>query len=284
MKNSGFLWNEFVYGGHWFSISASAIVFSIMLILEIRIRWELLLIVYLLLQCVYNYNHYKELHLDILSNSERPDHLNNYIKVLPIITFVYGFILFGLLLYFGNVASMLFCLLLLFLGLSFTNFFKKITKKIIGFKNYYASFTLGSLIIFTAIYCSYGINILLLELFVLISLRFLLSSSISDIKDIDIDKKQKLATFPIYFGKSKFLTFLQILNIITFIPFFFILMTISHSLVTLLFFTFLYTFYYIEKAKKIETDIQSLTNVIVDGEFIFWPFLIVIGLFLFAYC
>lgn len=280
MNKSEFIWNEFVYGGHWFSISASSIVFSTMILLDIQIKWELLLIVYLLLQCVYNYNHYKELYIDLISRSERPDHLSRYIRLLPFVTLGYGIALFSLVVYFGNIKSLIFSIFLLILGLSFTSIFKKFTIKILGFKNYYASFTLGLLIIFTALYCSYDINLLLFELFIFISLRFIISSSFSDMKDIDADKKQNLITLPLYFGKHNFLTFLQILNFITFIPLFIIVTQINYSFVLFLLFTFLYTFYYIEKAKKTETDIQSLTNIIVDGEFIFWPFLLFIGKYL----
>ena len=280
MRISNFIWNEFIYGGHWFSISASSIVFSTMIILSLQIRWDLLFIVYLLLQCVYNYNHYKELHLDSLSNSERPNHLNIYIKSLPCITLIYGVSLIFLIVYFGNIESLIFCIFLLFLGISFTNIFKKFTVKVLGFKNYYASFTLGSLIIFTAIYCSYELNIHLFELFLFSSFRFFISSSFSDVKDMPIDKKQNLITLPIYFGKQKFLTFLQIFNFITFIPFLIIIMETNLNFMPFLFFTYFYTFYYITKANNRNTDIQALTNIVVDGEFIFWPFLLFIGLIL----
>jgi len=278
MRISNFIWNEFIYGGHWFSISASSIVFSTMIILSLQIRWDLLIIVYLLLQCVYNYNHYKELHLDSLSSSERPNHLNIYIKSLPYITLIYGISFIFLIVYFGNIESLIFCIFLLFLGISFTSIFKKFTAKVIGFKNYYASFTLGSLIIFTAIYCSYELNNHLFELFLFSTFRFFISSSFSDIKDMPIDKKQNLITFPIYFGKQKFLTFLHIFNFITFIPFFIIIIETNLNFIPFLFFTYFYTFYYIAKANNRNVDIQSLTNIVVDGEFIFWPFLLLIGL------
>jgi len=280
MKISEFLWNEFVYGGHWFSISASSIVFSIMLILNIVIKWEFLFIIYFLMQCVYNYNHYKEIHIDFISNPDRPNHLRNYLRALPIITFFYGFLLFLLIIYFGNIPSIVLSILLLILGLSFTHFFKKLTKQIIGFKNFFASFTLGSLVIFTTLYCSHEINIFVFELFLLLSLRFVISSSISDIKDIKNDKKQNLTTFPIYFGRKKFLTFLHIINFITFIPFFIFLIKNSYSFVPFLIFTYVYTFYYIEKAKKPKINENSLVNIIVDGEFIFWPFMIISGILL----
>jgi 4-hydroxybenzoate polyprenyltransferase len=279
-KWTEFLGEEFFYGGHWFSIGVSALIFSIMILLHTQIRWELLLIVYLLIQCLFNYNHYKEFQIDASSRSDRIHHLKIYYKILPIITAFYGIGFLILILYFGNIESLIIAVASLLIGLLFTKFFKKCTKKIVGFKTFYASFTLSLLIVLTVTYCSYSINLLLLELFVFFSLRFMISSSFSDIKDIDIDKKLNLLTLPVYFGKQKFLTFLHILNFITFISLFVIVLQITPYFSLFPIFSYLYSFFYIEKAKNPKTDIQSLTNIVVDGEFLFWPFFLVIGLIL----
>ncbi|MCK4365675.1 MAG: UbiA family prenyltransferase [Thermoplasmatales archaeon] len=280
MKKFEFIWNEFVYGGHWFSISASSIAFSTMILLDVKIKWEFLLIVYLLIQCIFNYNHFKEIKIDALYNSERTNHLNIYHKYLPLLTFIYGVGFLAMLFYFGNYFSLIFGGLLLLLGLLFTTLFKKITSKIIGFKTFYAAFSLSLLIIFTAFYCSYSINLILFNLFVLFSLRFMVSSSFSDIKDINIDKKRNLITLPIYFGRRRFLSFLHILNFITFIILFMTILQITPKFSIFLIFSYIYTFYYLEKAKNTNVDIKSLTNIIADGEFIFWPFLLYMGLIL----
>jgi hypothetical protein len=108
MKFSEFLWEEFIYGGHWLSIGASSIVLSIMIIYDMSIRWEFLFIVYLLLQCIYSYNHYKELEEDLHSNSPRVKHLTKYRHFIPYITSIYGVIFLGLLIYSGNKESIFF--------------------------------------------------------------------------------------------------------------------------------------------------------------------------------
>lgn len=278
MKRSDFIWNEFIYGGHWFSISASAIAFSTMILLNTSIKWEFLLLVYLLIQCIYNHNHYKEIEIDAISKSDRPEHLKKYRHFFLLITTLYCIGFFGLLLFFGILVNLIFGGLLLLLGLLFTNLFKKITQKVIGFKTFYVAFSLSLLIIFTALYCSYEVNLMLFKLFLFFSLRFVIGASFSDIKDMDVDKKQKLLTFAVYFGKYKFLTFLHILNFITFIPLFIIIMEISFSFLLFLIFTYLYTFYFIQRARNPKVDVQSLTSVIVDGEFVFWPFLLFLGI------
>lgn len=282
MGRSDFLWNEVVYGGHWFSISATAVVFSVMLILEVKIRWELLLIVYLLIQCLFNYNHYKELDIDIQSEPNRSSHLKIYRNILPYLTFSYGAGFSILILYFGDFVRLLFAFLLLFIGLLFTKLFKSYTKKIIGFKTYYTAFTFSLLtVIFTAIYCSYPVTLLLIELYFCLSFRFMIGTSFSDIKDIATDKTQKLLTLPIYFGKKQYLNFLHLFNIITMFTLLFLLIQIKSSFSLFLFFDFCYVIYFIEKGKNEKTDIQSLTSIIVDGEFIFWPFFLFIALIFF---
>jgi 4-hydroxybenzoate polyprenyltransferase len=283
MRYSDLFWNEFVHGGHWFSISASALAFSTMILLSINIKWELLVIVYLLFQAIYNYNHYKEIEIDSLSNSDRSKHLKKYPRFFLSTTTFYSIGFLCLLFYFGTFTSFLFGLVLLLIGLLFTILFKKVTKKLMGFKTFYTSFSLSLLIFFTALYCSYEINLLLFKLFLFFSLRFVVGASFSDIKDMDADKKQNLLTFAVYFGKDRFLTFLHILNFITFVPLFITLIEESLSFLLFLIFTCIYTFYFIQRAKNPKVDIHYLTSIIVDGEFIFWPFFLFIGFILLKY-
>lgn len=280
MKRINFIWDEIVYGGHWFSLSVVAFVLTIIVLLELNLRWELLAIVYLLLQAVYNYNHYKEADIDSLLNSDRTKHIKIYYKILPILTIFYGIVFIILILYYGNIESLVIAGFLLLSGLLFTKLFKKLTKIILGFKTFYASFTLALLILFIALFYSYPINFLILELVIFFFLRFLISSSFSDIKDIDIDKKHHLLTWPVYFGKKKILTFLHMLNFVTIIPLFIIIFSIHPPFSFFVLFSYLYCFFYIEKAKKRGLDIHSLTNIIVDGEFFFWPFFLFIALIL----
>jgi len=243
MKRSDFLWNEFVYGGHWFSISSAALVLSVMVILQVQIRWELILIIYLLIQCLFNYNHYKEIDIDILSKSARSLYLIKYVNLLPWITLLYGVSFFLLILFFGNISSLIFAISLLVIGLLFTKIFKKWTSKIIGFKTFYTASTFSLLVvIFTAFYCSYQLNLQLFVLFILFFFRFVIGTSFSDIKDIEADKKQNLKTLPLFYGKEKFLMILQILNILSFIPFVITLSIIHRGFSLIVYSTYIYTF------------------------------------------
>ena len=157
-KIGTFLKNEFIYGGHWLSLNGFAIAFSMQLLLGISIRWEFLVMVYFLLQCVYNYNHYKEIEIDFSSNSDRVIHLKKYKELSPYIITGYGIGFVVPLILFGNFLSIFFGLFLLTLGLLYTSDSKKVSKKVVGFKSFYTAFAWALLIFFTAFYCSYPIN------------------------------------------------------------------------------------------------------------------------------
>ena len=273
-----FICNEFIYGGHWLSLGGSAFILSITLMLEISISWELLLIVYLLLQIVYNYDHYKCLEEDSKNNSKRTNHLKKYQNFFPIILVIYSSLFFSLLYIFGNPISFIFGSFLLSLGFLYTIFCKKFTVKIIGFKNLYTSFSVSLLVIFVTFYSFYELSILSFIIILFIFIRLMVNTSFCDLKDMDVDKKQNLVTLPIYFGKQKFLTFLHILNFISFVLLLTAIVTGMaplFSIFLLLFFPYVY--YYIEKAKNTHTDLQSLSSFAVDGEFILWPVLLFIG-------
>lgn len=273
-----FIKNEFIYGGHILSIGTSLIALSTMLLLNIAIRWEFLLIIYLGTQCIYNYDHFNEFNSNVTNNSKRTEHLKKYQKLFPYLLIFYGTSYFTLLLFFGNIESIVYGLILLVCGLLYTVKFKDITKRVVGFKSIYTALSWGLMVLFTAIYCSYSANILLFVIILFVFLRWFVNTSFCDFKDIESDKKENLLTLPIYFGKQKFLKFLHIINFTAFLLLFFaILFGIAPLSSIFLFFFFIYGAFYIQKAKNPKTDLDSLSNVVVDGEFMFWPILLIIG-------
>ncbi|MEM0467013.1 MAG: UbiA family prenyltransferase [Candidatus Thermoplasmatota archaeon] len=281
MKRSDFIWDEFVYGGHWLSIGAGAIVFSAMIIFNFMIRWEFILLIYLIVQCSYNYNHYKELQSDMLSDSPRAHHLKKYVTAMPYIIFLYGLCYVVILLLCGNVSSILYGLLLLVISIFFTYKGKKIFSRLIGFKSYYAALTWAAIIPFTAIYISYPINLTVFLFSSFVFIRLLVSINFFDIKDIASDSKDEIQTLVLGLGKEKFISLLHILNLISMLPIiigtlFNIFPIYTFSLVLL----FFYSYIYIIKGRAKKEEIQNISYVLVDGEFYFWPILIFIMLIL----
>jgi len=273
-----FIINEFVHGGHLVSLASSTIALSAMILLNITIRWEFLIIAYLGTYCIYGYDRYKGINIDSSDNFTRTNHLRKYYGLIPFVLIAYGIAFISLIAYFGNITSLLFGGFLLFSSLFYTKKVKKMTTKIIGFKNVYTSFSVSLLIIFTAIYCSYPIGWLLLIIFAFLFLRLIIDTSFCDIKDMDTDKKLKLLTLPLYFGKQKFLSILHIINLVSFgLLLLAVIMQIVAVYWLLLGVFTIYCFFYIQKAKNPETNFQSLSSIVVDGEYLLWPIILFAG-------
>ncbi len=277
-----FLISEFMYGGHILALGSSFVAVSTMILSNVAIRWEFLPILYLMTLCIYNFDHFKELETDFTNNSSRVNHLLKYKKILPLLIAFYGAAFIVLLLVFGNLQSIIFGMVFLTMGLVYSYKVKEFTGKILAFKNFYTASAVALSVLFTVIYCGHGINYLFLAIFIFLFLRFLINTSFCDIKDMDTDKKQGLLTLPLYFGKSKFLILLHLINFLSFmILLSAVIMNIIPISGSFLLLVNLYCFYYIEKSKNPKTDISVLSNLMVDGEFIFWPILLVAGRFFF---
>ncbi len=120
------VWDEFVYGGHLLSLGSISGVFTSAILLDIKITWDFLVIVYLITYTIYLYNRFKELEKDSLTNFERTQHLTIYIKYAPFIIFCSTFIITIMLFCFGNFLNLIFGLSILLAGMLYSLFFKEI--------------------------------------------------------------------------------------------------------------------------------------------------------------
>ena len=277
-----FVWDEFIYGGHLTSLGVSGILGFSAIILNQKISIPLLTLGYLVSQVVYFYNHFRELKKDILTNLKRTQHLQKSKKYFLIIFALYLVSFFLCLVYINNLAVALMSLFLVSGGLLYTTFFKNLSKKITGFKSFYVDFFWALLILLVAFYYNIHCNLLLFLLFFFIFLKSSTNTIFFDIKDIKSDKKEKLKTIPILFGTKKTLNFLHIINVLSFIP---IIIGVYINLLPLfslsVFIFYFYSFYYLEKAKKQKINIRNLSYIIADGEYLLWPFVLILSRFIF---
>lgn len=267
-----FVKNEFIYGGHLLSFGASSIVFTSAIILNIKITLDFIVIVYLIFYVSYSYNRLKEFKKDFLTNFNRTKHIERYIKYIPLINFIFILIIIIILFYNDDFNSFIFGLTILLFGYLYTDFFKEVTKKVAGFKNFYVAFVWATLVIFLAFYYNIFLSIPLLLLFIFVFLRWLLNTIFFDLKDIDTDKKDNLQTVPVLLGRRKTLVILQNINMLSLVP---IIIGVYENIfpffaLSLCVFYF-YSFYYLRRARKNEVNIQKLSYVMVDGEYVFWP-------------
>jgi 4-hydroxybenzoate polyprenyltransferase len=275
------IWNEFVYGGQLISLGAISIVFTSAILLNIKITWDCLMVVYLGTYTFLLYNRYKELKTDFLTNPQRTKYLRRYINYTPLFIFSFILIFTGISFYFNKLTVLLFGFSLFLLGLFYTKFLKKITKKIIAFKNICFSLIAALLIIFLAIYYSFPLNLPLLLILIFVYLRLFVNTNFLDIKDIESDKEESLLTLAIVLGKKRLIRFLSLINILAVMPiiagFYFHLLP-KFSLMLL--FTIPYTFYYFKKSENRNLSFSNLYYGLVDGEFILWPIFVLLGKFL----
>jgi len=272
------IWNEFVYGGHLLSFGAASIVFTSAILLGIKITWDCLLVVYLGTQSVYLYNHFKEFEKDSLTNPQRSEHIEKYVKYIPLITLFFSLTAIVIVIYFNKILALLFGLLMLFGGLLYSKFLKKFTRRIIGFKDFLISFLWATLVIFLAYYYFFSWNFALILMVLFIFLRLFLNTNFFDMKDVESDIKEGLLTLPVILGKKTLIKFLTIINMLSMIPIIFgVFLDILPNFSLILLLTIPYSFYYLKQTSKESVDLRFLSYVLVDGEYLLWSIFILLG-------
>lgn len=274
------IWKEFIYGGHFQSLGAASIVFVSAILLKIQVTWDILLVTYLIFYPAYLYNRFKEIDIDYLTNTQRTEYLKTYINRAPIILSLVIFIPIVSLIYFSNLQALIFGLLLLSFGFLYTVIFKKFTRRIVFFKNFYVAVFFASLVFFPIVYYSYPLtNSLLISVLIFTSFVFLKTFMMQiflDVKDIETDKKEGLLTFPVIFGKDKTLNILKIISILTTVPIlliFSLYWNVFPKLVLVLFLTIPFNLYCFNQAR----DQKYSGYILASGEFVLWLILIIIS-------
>ncbi|NQU83063.1 MAG: UbiA family prenyltransferase [Parcubacteria group bacterium] len=210
--------NEFVYAGHLQALGAASIVFASSVLFNTRIHWSGILVAYLVFYSAYIFDRFKGLKTDSLTNSERTQHILTYKRKIPVIIASVGLFTLILLLYFSNFYALLVAIGVITLGLFYDSFFKKITKKITAFKNFYVALPFAVMVLFPFIFYSHPltkeIGYSVIIFFSLVLLKMFLLQVFLDIKDIDSDKQQGLRTVPVIIGENNTFKLLKIANII----------------------------------------------------------------------
>ncbi|MFC1663933.1 UbiA family prenyltransferase [Patescibacteria group bacterium] len=274
------IWEEFIYGTHLLALGAGTIVVSTSFLLNEKISWDYPLVIYLFIYAAYLFNRYKEVEKDLLTNPERTQHLKKYIKYIPTILCCVLLIILGVLIYSGKIIALLFILFLFFGGLFYTIVFKKITKKITAFKNFFVALFWTLPVIFLPIYYSFSYSFSLFLIIIFVYLKTFIVNCYFDAKDVRIDKKEGLLTLPITLS---FKSYLELLKYLTFLFGLIIILGVYFKYLPIfslmLLFTIPFNLYIFKETQK---SIISLSRLyfIASGEFIFWPALLLIGKFL----
>ena len=273
------IWNEFVYGGHLLSLGAAGTVFSVMIILEKWPDWQVLLMAYLISQIVYVYNHFEEADKDLVTNPERVRYLQKFAKYYRPLLLFYIILLLPVLVLFANLQTLLFALFLLAGGVLFTIFFKGLTKKIIGFKEFYVALFWAAGVFLPPFYYSFHLNLFFISFFLYIFLRSYLHTTFCDIKDTESDKSAGLKTAPVIFGQKRTLAYLHLVNFLSMVLLvggYFLGIFPTFSLFLIVF--YFYSFYYLREAGSGHIQkIRSTSYFLVDSEDVLCPMVLIAG-------
>lgn len=272
-----FLSKEFVYGSHLLALGAVGIILTLNLVFSINMSWGLLIAVFLGTYSIYLYNHFKEFGADSLTNSERTRHIAIYRKHIPLIILCSILIFVSTLLFSNKVSTLFFGLGLLILGLLYSEFLKRVTRKVIFFKTFFVASMWTLLTILFVFYYSFSFNIAFYLILIFIFMRSFLHTSFFDIKDIKLDKEEELKTLPIIL-KEKFFCYFNFLNILSITPIIFgVYSKLLPSSALMLLLTVPYAIYCFEKIRAKNACVIRLSYIFTGGEKILWPILVSLG-------
>lgn len=261
------LWKELIYRGHLTAFGAVSIVLMTTVLLKLRTTWECFAIVFLASEIIYLYNRHKELDRDFLTNPKRTKYLSEHNKYTCLLIFILITVFVGILITTAEIMLLIFGSLVIFLGLLYSIFLKKITKNIIAFKNLLVSFCWATIVIFVSMFCSYYNILPVFLIFAFVWISVFIQEVLLDIRDKKGDKKENLLTLPIIFNKKLLFYILSVLtvsaSIFIFYGVYFRLLPI-YSII--LFFIIPYNlFLFNENISKINSSSEYL-EILVDGE------------------
>lgn len=274
---------EIIYGGYIPALVGPALVITTSILTKTDLTLSILLISYLIPLMVYSYDYYKDMDKDQDTNAERAKYFNKKSNIYPYILLSYLLFLI-ILLIFSNWTMIWFILMLILVGILYTLGLKKFTQKIPAFKNLYTILIWSLAGTFSIpFFNSLQINLTYLLIFLFFYLKMLPNTIFFDLKDIKSDRKEGLKTIPVILGKEKTLKFLKLLNLISFIPVFVGIYLKILPVFTIIMLTFLfYSYYYLDKTGKIpDKEMKMDSYILADVEFILWPFILILGSFLF---
>lgn len=267
-----FIWHEFLYGGHLQSLGSSGIVLACLVLLQLKIRWDILVVAYLISYPIYLFNRYKEITIDKITNPERTKHFRSYYKFMPFLLVLSSVLLVIFCLVYSNTTGMFVSIVMYLFGLLYTTTFKPLTKKIPSMKNIYVALAFAKLVWLIPFYYGLNINKYVTPLIILTTFIFckgFLMQILLDVKDINSDKLVKLKTIPIILGKEASLRLILILSIVLLTGFSFINTTGLYKFPAVIYLSLLvlpYNLYSLYLAKKNRYSAYLFSG----GEFIFW--------------
>ncbi len=207
--------DEFLLGGHLQSLGVAGIVYASLILLNLDISFLILALSYLIFYPIYLNDRLRDMQSDEETNPKRTAHYRKYIRLMPIIILSSILLSLIILIYIGNLNLILFSSTIIILGFLYPYYFKKITKRIIGFKNIFVSLFFTAMVLLPIFFYQLDYSNIILPFLILMILVFIksfLMQVLLDCKDIKSDKSIGLLTIPSLIGKKRSLAILAIAN------------------------------------------------------------------------
>lgn len=278
------LFDFFVVGSGILALSASGMVAAYSIVFKVPIDIFLLLVAFFVTYSSYYINHRYELKEDVLSHGKR----TNFILENPWIDYaaVFLYLLAFLLCLQKNILSAVLILVPPMIVILYTVRFHpriKRFKDITFVKNFVVALTWAVYAFLTATWNSIDFTPIVYVMALFIMLRFFVNTLSFDLRDVKSDEINNVPTLPVVIGKGATIAFLLFLNLLAaiflssaivfgFAPLF------AWPLVLINFYGIWYTL----KFHDPFVNLDFLCDVVIDGEFVFWPLLLFLGLYIFG--
>lgn len=273
------LFDFFVVGSGILALSASGMVAAYSLLFEVPIEWALLLVAFVVTYSSYYINHRYELKEDILSHGKRTNFIseNPWIDYAAVILYFISFLICLNRSTFAAVLILIPPIVVLLYTVRFHPRIKRF-KDITFVKNFVVALTWVVFVFLTAVWNNLDFTPIVFVMALFIMLRFFVNTLSFDLRDVKSDGINNVPTLPVVIGEGATIAFLLFLNLLA-------ALLLSSAIIfgfapSFAWFLVLINFYGIWYTLKFHdpfVDKDFLCDVIIDGEFVLWPVLLIIG-------
>lgn len=214
-KFFGFFKKEILLAGHIMALGSVFVAFTAVYISQGNISIPVFASLYFIVQPIYWFDRWVGYNEDISGNEQRREHMSRYFKVIPGMIGIYALIAILILILYEAWINLYIAIAFLVLGGLYGLVFKKITRYIVGFKNYFVAVFFVLFGIYGLVYAQEPVTIPVLVFLMYVFIRSTLIQVFFDMKDIENDRNVGLRTVPAVIGIERSWNLLSFLNILS---------------------------------------------------------------------
>ncbi len=194
------------------SFGAVAEALALSILFDIRLTFDFIILVICISGIIYFYDFFRELKIPEATTDGETKRKGKYSRyyALPLLLFILYIIIISL---YGSTPSIIFSIFLILVGVLYDPIFKRITKIIPAFKDFYVAFCWLLLPVFMIIYYQKDLSLLVVVTLIFVFSRDIVNAFYCDIKDISNDKNAQLKTYAVINGASNTIYVLQWVSI-----------------------------------------------------------------------